>query len=814
MALSSGEQALLESALARGQTQVTSSFVPAASRARVNAELAKRQSSVSDADVRTFLETNTGASDAEIARAAKEANVPAEQIARVTGVDVEEVEERIETANTTSNKIAKIYDDVLKRDADTEGLNYWTDQVSSGNLTVSQVENAIKNSQEAQKVKQVEEAYDTFLERAPDEEGLNYWREEVVSGNLTVDDVVKSIATSSEAIEKNPVKAVASDMYFNVLNRAPDAEGLDFWEDEIRKGLDNNQDPDTVISNVSQAMAKAESTKLKNEAADLFKQKVEAKDPTALGTIMYDIKSSGQRVTPEDLESLFGPEAKGGYENSTVAFAIARGLEEVDNALARGDTATAQRLQAEMQNPVAFRDKYKGTEFLSNDIEKEIRQNLLTEDRFYGRSSGGGRGGFFGGIIDSVFDDFLGIDDSGGLLGSTKAFLENPVEAIDRWKDNPAFRAGLYLIPGYGPLIAATTSIVSKYDTGQTPGLLDWASLAMAGADFTAPGGVGADTTSTATKLMEQGVDPSIANKIASQTSATSSALRTAGDVLNTVGGGAQGVINRIVDESGVRDYIGAAGQVVDDPALQGVISGTVGGLVEEVTGGNFLKGFLPELKGTSIDLIPDSVASSLGGLSGMLGDINIPNFDFNLPDVNLGDLQLAGVDLSGLDLSGLNLSGLDLPNVTLGDLNLAGIDLSGLGLPDFNAPDFNLSNVNLPNINLGDLNIPNVGSTSVSLGDLNLPDINIPNLNIPDINLPDTNINQPSLTADIGGVEGVDIRLPNLLRSITFSPGGMRPEDLDLIRGGRGMFGSDEEEVRRISELLLAGVPQPLTIG
>ena len=149
--------------------------------------------------------------------------------------------------------IEDMYQDSLGRTADTEGLNYWTNEVASGNMTLDQVANAIAKSPEAQNrgrttppkpvppsppvlprpepvpprpeplpqprpepVPQprpepvpprppsnpIEDMYQTFLGRAADQGGLNYWTNEVASGNMTLDQVANAIAKSPEAMQR------------------------------------------------------------------------------------------------------------------------------------------------------------------------------------------------------------------------------------------------------------------------------------------------------------------------------------------------------------------------------------------------------------------------------------------------------------------------------------------------------------------------------------------------------------------------------------------------------------------------------------
>jgi len=175
MALTPGEQALV----ARGNL-VTSSFIPDESRARINAAIQSQQSSapaVTDVDVKTWFEQNPQATDTQIAQAAKQFNVIPEQIARVTGVGLEEVNRRLQEATpfqdiatggmlssssipsvskqTTdySGMIQQIYEQELGRSLgsvseDQGALDYWTNQLTTGMLTPTTLRQAIESTPE------------------------------------------------------------------------------------------------------------------------------------------------------------------------------------------------------------------------------------------------------------------------------------------------------------------------------------------------------------------------------------------------------------------------------------------------------------------------------------------------------------------------------------------------------------------------------------------------------------------------------------------------------------------------------------------
>lgn len=170
-------------------------------------------------------------------------------------------------------------------------------------------------------------------------------------------------------------------------------------------------------------------------------------------------------------------------------------------------------------------------------------------------------------------------------------------------------------------------------------------------------------------------------------------------------------------------------------------------------------------------------------------------------------------IDL-GLEGIGKNL---ELPGAgMLADL---GFEYTGPDLADVNYDSLNnLSNVTLPS--LGGVNIPSVGIplrdlppyTGPDLADVNYDSLNnLTNINIG--NLPDFNVTIPQFTQatdPTGGLRptgqdtSVGVRLPTIPLPPLLTQNFNVPES-PILRGGRGMFTQDDEEVRRISDLLLA---------
>ena len=178
-------------------------------------QASQKANPVSDTQVKDWLDANPNESDAEIVAAAQSAGVDAEQLSRVTGVDKKEVETRI-------------------------------------NDVVDPVVNEIKS------------AYTTFLDRDADTDGLDYWSNQVATGALSLDEAKLAIATSTEAKEKDPVKAATASLYGQVLQRAPDEDGLNYFSNEIQSSIESGVDANTALQNVATSLVQSEEKQTQN----------------------------------------------------------------------------------------------------------------------------------------------------------------------------------------------------------------------------------------------------------------------------------------------------------------------------------------------------------------------------------------------------------------------------------------------------------------------------------------------------------------------------------------------------------------------
>jgi len=85
------------------------------------------------------------------------------------------------------------------------------------------------------------ELYVAMFGRAPDAGGLEYWSNELSSGKVpNLQGIAQLMYETGDARAYYPVGAdngtVISSFYQNVLGRTPDAEGLAYWVNELSSG--------------------------------------------------------------------------------------------------------------------------------------------------------------------------------------------------------------------------------------------------------------------------------------------------------------------------------------------------------------------------------------------------------------------------------------------------------------------------------------------------------------------------------------------------------------------------------------------------
>jgi hypothetical protein len=148
----------------------------------------------------------------------------------------------------TAEDVARVYLAGLGRGPDVAGLQFWTNQIDDSNVPLSAVANSFATSPEfiqtygaLQDPAFVQQLYLNVLGRAGDPGGEQFWDGVLASGG-TRGTVLQNFAESPEfrtktiatAGDKND--AEASRVYAAALGRAPDDGGKTFWSSQLESG--------------------------------------------------------------------------------------------------------------------------------------------------------------------------------------------------------------------------------------------------------------------------------------------------------------------------------------------------------------------------------------------------------------------------------------------------------------------------------------------------------------------------------------------------------------------------------------------------
>lgn len=160
-------------------------------------------------------------------------------------------------SNSLSNAdyVTRMYITILGRQPDSQGLNDWVNLLNNGSLTREQVYKGFLGSQEwhimcsqndiisgnYQICRFVERLYSVILNRKADNAGKASWVTAITSG-ATAYDVAHGFVFSPEFTGKNVSNTeFVRTLYKTVLDREPDAAGLNAWVGELNKGYSREQ---------------------------------------------------------------------------------------------------------------------------------------------------------------------------------------------------------------------------------------------------------------------------------------------------------------------------------------------------------------------------------------------------------------------------------------------------------------------------------------------------------------------------------------------------------------------------------------------
>lgn len=166
---------------------------------------------------------------------------------------------RFGTGLSNSDFVTRIYQNVLARDPEPNGLAFWRGNLDSNQMTRGQVLAGISESAEnragttgqiahgiwdvSETAAQVARLYDTALGRLPEAVGLNAWTHAIDNGSVLVD-LANSFVNSSEFQATYGVldnRGFVNALYSNTLHRPGEAVGVDYWTETLNGGTSRAQ---------------------------------------------------------------------------------------------------------------------------------------------------------------------------------------------------------------------------------------------------------------------------------------------------------------------------------------------------------------------------------------------------------------------------------------------------------------------------------------------------------------------------------------------------------------------------------------------
>jgi hypothetical protein len=134
--------------------------------------------------------------------------------------------------NDDTEFVKQVYQDFLNRAPDAEGLVYWAGEISSGNITRTQmVEQYLVSAEFGETISPVVRLYFTYYLRLPDYDGLMFWVNSYAAG-MSLNDISEAFARAQEFIDQYGSvtnEEFVRQMYINVYGRQPDSDGLSYW---------------------------------------------------------------------------------------------------------------------------------------------------------------------------------------------------------------------------------------------------------------------------------------------------------------------------------------------------------------------------------------------------------------------------------------------------------------------------------------------------------------------------------------------------------------------------------------------------------
>lgn len=141
------------------------------------------------------------------------------------------------TANSANARwLVDLYSKVFQRPADVGGLDHWLARIASGGASArASVARSFLNSTEGAQ-NEANVAYNELLGRGPDPEGLEFWTDFLRTGSVNT--LRFQHLASDEYYENSGATntSYVDQLYLDLLDRAIDPEGLEFYVDLLDTG--------------------------------------------------------------------------------------------------------------------------------------------------------------------------------------------------------------------------------------------------------------------------------------------------------------------------------------------------------------------------------------------------------------------------------------------------------------------------------------------------------------------------------------------------------------------------------------------------
>ena len=159
-------------------------------------------------------------------------SLPQEETQEETKEQDEEQEESID-GEQVEQDVSNVYETVLGRKPDRQGLEFYTNEIVNGNMTIDDVQAQLEKDAGSDKnapMTKLNTLFNDYFGREPDQSAIDTYLPMIEKGQT--DKVIEALENSEESKTANDI----ANLYESILGRQPDKAGLSFWLDAVMSG--------------------------------------------------------------------------------------------------------------------------------------------------------------------------------------------------------------------------------------------------------------------------------------------------------------------------------------------------------------------------------------------------------------------------------------------------------------------------------------------------------------------------------------------------------------------------------------------------